>query len=103
MLGHQMLHSYLILHCLIYHYPIYLHTPPETFIAEKLQAIVSLGMANSRMKDYYDLWVICQNFKFDGSVLSKAIKTTFVHIYVHTFGIVCDSMSFFGYVRFTRE
>lgn len=51
--------------------------PPETVIAEKYQALVSLGMANSRMKDFFDLWIIAQEFEFDGSVLSVAIHNTF--------------------------
>jgi len=31
--------------------------PPEAVVAEKLHAMVALGMANSRMKDFYDLWL----------------------------------------------
>lgn len=51
--------------------------PPETFVAEKLQAIISLGMTNSRMKDYYDLWIVCRKFEFVGLELVKAITSTF--------------------------
>lgn len=51
--------------------------PPETFVAEKLHAIVSLGMINSRMKDYYDLWIVCKKFDFEGPTLVKAITSTF--------------------------
>ena len=51
--------------------------PFETVIAEKYQALVNLGMANSRMKDYYDLWIISREFKFNGLTLSKAIDNTF--------------------------
>jgi predicted nucleotidyltransferase component of viral defense system len=51
--------------------------PPETVIAEKFQAMVSLGIANSRMKDFYDIWYLCQNFRFEGIILSRAIKATF--------------------------
>lgn len=36
--------------------------PPETVVAEKLQAMVELGMRNSRMKDFYDLWAISETF-----------------------------------------
>ena len=46
-------------------------------VAEKYQALVNLGMANSRMKDFYDLWVIAREFDFDGLTLSKAIRNTF--------------------------
>jgi predicted nucleotidyltransferase component of viral defense system len=51
--------------------------PPETVIAEKFQAMVALGIANSRMKDFYDIWYLCQNFSFEGITLSRAIKATF--------------------------
>jgi hypothetical protein len=51
--------------------------PIETVIAEKLETIVSKGVLNSRMKDFYDLRILSQEFEFDGSNLSKAIKATF--------------------------
>jgi Nucleotidyl transferase AbiEii toxin, Type IV TA system len=51
--------------------------PPETVVAEKFEAMVQLGMANSRMKDYYDVWVMMRTFTFDGAVLASAIKATF--------------------------
>jgi predicted nucleotidyltransferase component of viral defense system len=51
--------------------------PIETVIAEKLETIVSKGVLNSRMKDFYDLRILSQKFEFDGSNLSKAIKATF--------------------------
>ena len=51
--------------------------PPETVVAEKLEALVSLGVANSRMKDFFDLWAISRTFAFDGPVLTKAIRATF--------------------------
>jgi hypothetical protein len=40
--------------------------PPETVIAEKFEAIVSIGVANTRMKDFYYLWMLAQNFPFEG-------------------------------------
>lgn len=46
-------------------------------IAEKFHAIVDLGMANSRMKDYYDLWIISQTFEIDRLRLAGAISATF--------------------------
>ncbi len=49
----------------------------ETVIAEKFHAIVDLGMANSRMKDYFDLRFLSMNFAFDGSDLCLAIESTF--------------------------
>jgi len=51
--------------------------PPETVVAEKFQAIVALGMLNSRMKDFFDLWAIAETFSFDGTVLAEAIRATF--------------------------
>ncbi len=49
----------------------------ETVVAEKLHAMVVLGMLNSRMKDFYDLWTLLHKFSFDGELLSKAIVATF--------------------------
>ena len=51
--------------------------PRETVVAEKYQALANLGMANSRMKDFYDLWIIAREFDFDGETLSDAIRNTF--------------------------
>ena len=51
--------------------------PRETVVAEKFQAMVALGMANSRMKDFFDLWVLSRDFAFDGATLVKAIAATF--------------------------
>jgi len=51
--------------------------PPETVVAEKLEALVSLGIRNSRMKDFFDLWVMAKTFAFDGLVLTAAIGATF--------------------------
>ena len=52
-------------------YPIY------TVVAEKLHAIALLGMANSRLKDYFDLWVLMERETLDSELLAKAIRTTF--------------------------
>lgn len=51
--------------------------PRETVVAEKYEAIVSLGMLNSRMKDFYDLWVLASSFPFDGKTLAAAVRATF--------------------------
>ena len=51
--------------------------PKETVIAEKLEAMVVLGMANSRMKDFYDVWMISRELQFDGQTLARAIQATF--------------------------
>ncbi len=52
-------------------YPIY------TVVAEKLEAVVLLGQANSRMKDFFDLWFLSRNFDFDRQTLVTAIEATF--------------------------
>jgi len=49
----------------------------ETTIAEKLEAMVKLGELNSRMKDFYDIWLLSRQFPFDGIDLQKAITGTF--------------------------
>lgn len=51
--------------------------PAETLIAEKFQAMVALGIATSRMKDYYDLWWLACTRHFDGTQLADAIEATF--------------------------
>ncbi len=51
--------------------------PQYTVIAEKFEAIVSLGMANSRMKDYFDLWVLLRNADLDQQTLEQAVQATF--------------------------
>lgn len=51
--------------------------PRETVVAEKLQAIVALDAANSRIKDFYDLLFLSRSFAFEGSELSAAILATF--------------------------
>ncbi|MBI2387043.1 MAG: nucleotidyl transferase AbiEii/AbiGii toxin family protein [Elusimicrobia bacterium] len=53
--------------------------PPETVVAEKFEAMVKLGMINTRMKDFYDLWLLSRQFDFDGETLAEAIRTTFAH------------------------
>lgn len=49
----------------------------ETVIAEKFQAMVALGRANSRMKDFYDIWILSRTFAFDDDRLARAIAATF--------------------------
>lgn len=49
----------------------------ETVIAEKFQAMVTLGRANSRMKDLYDIWALSKTYDFKGGSLARAIAATF--------------------------
>jgi predicted nucleotidyltransferase component of viral defense system len=51
--------------------------PMETVVAEKLQAMTVLAETNSRMKDFYDVWVMQQHFEFGGEQLARAIQATF--------------------------
>ena len=46
-------------------------------IAEKLEAVVTLGLQNSRLKDYFDFWFLAHRFAFDGEVLTSSITGTF--------------------------
>jgi len=49
----------------------------ETVVAEKFQAMVMFGLANTRMKDFYDIWILSRNYEFDGERLSHGIAATF--------------------------
>lgn len=49
----------------------------ETIVAEKFEAMIKLGVLNSRMKDFFDIWALSQNFEFDGTELAEAIWKTF--------------------------
>jgi len=68
------------------HYPVILGEMPRphlyaypryTVVAEKLEALTALGMLNSRMKDFFDLWILIKHSEFDGPTLSRAIAATF--------------------------
>jgi hypothetical protein len=51
--------------------------PRETVVAEKFEAMVKLGITNTRMKDFHDLYSLSLLFSFEGQVLSEAIIRTF--------------------------
>jgi hypothetical protein len=51
----------------------------ESAIAEKFEAMIALGELNSRMKDFYDIWLLSRQFDFDGQVLATAIAQTFAN------------------------
>ena len=51
----------------------------NSVVAEKFEAFVSLGLANSRYKDFYDIYVLANRYNFDGTELMNAIKETFNH------------------------
>jgi len=50
--------------------------PPETTIAEKFEVMLKRGAANSRMKDFHDIWWLAQSRVFDGKVLAAAVRAT---------------------------
>ena len=56
--------------------PLILVYPPETSIAEKLEAMLDRGMQNSRMKDLYDVYTLSRMFEFEGSTLVEALNAT---------------------------
>lgn len=66
-------------------YPTILDLPPpqirvysqESIIAEKFEAMVKLAELNTRVKDFFDIWFLSENFDFQGGRLAKAIKNTF--------------------------
>lgn len=49
----------------------------ETVVAEKFEAMVSLGEINTRYKDFYDVWKISQTEALEGNILQQAIQATF--------------------------
>ncbi len=52
-------------------------TTPETAIAEKFEAMVTLDIANARVKDFFDIWLLSERREFSGTVLFDAIRATF--------------------------
>ncbi len=53
--------------------------PMASVVAEKAQIMLSLGLLNSRMKDFYDIWVLSTQFEHDFSMLYEAMRHTFAH------------------------
>ena len=51
--------------------------PPESVISEKFESMVKLGLLNSRMKDFYDVWLMIRRFDFDGGNLAESLHRTF--------------------------
>lgn len=68
-------------------YPTILDFPPprisaytrESLVAEKLEAMISLGEINSRMQDFFDVWVLSRESAFEGKVLAEAVRRTFAN------------------------
>lgn len=49
----------------------------ESAVAEKFHAMVRRGLLNSRMKDFFDVWVLSRQFDFEGAALTAAVSETF--------------------------
>ena len=49
----------------------------ESAIAEKLETMVRFGAVNSRVKDFFDIWLLCRQFDFDGQTVGRAVEATF--------------------------
>lgn len=49
----------------------------ESVIAERFHTIARFGNLNSRMKDFYNIWLLCRQFDFDGATLFNAVRLTF--------------------------
>ena len=67
--------------------------PLETVIAEKFHAMVALGRANSRMKDYYDVWMLMSAFEIEPERLRRAISATFARRNTVIPAVVPDGLS----------
>ncbi len=70
--------------------------PRETVVAEKFEAMTKLGLLNSRMKDFYDLWILLKRFNFAGITLATAIRRTFTHRNTAVVGQPTALLSLFG-------
>lgn len=57
--------------------PLILVYPLEAVVAEKLEAMISLGVTTSRMKDFFDVHALASSFAFEGEILAGAIRATF--------------------------
>lgn len=53
--------------------------PAENVVSEKFEAMIKLGLLNSRMKDFYDIWLMMHQFDFEGSKLTEALRRTFTY------------------------
>lgn len=49
----------------------------ESAVAEKFEAMVKLGVLNSRVKDFFDIWLLSRQFDFDGTMIARAVTETF--------------------------
>lgn len=74
----------------------------ESTIAEKFQAMVKLGILNSRMKDFYDIWFLSRTFNFKGEHLANAFTRTFKNRNTEITGTLAIFKSSFGREKQTQ-
>ena len=67
--------------------------PRYTIVSEKFSNMVVRGMLNSRLKDYYDIWMLARTFDFSGEVLAEAIARTFERRRINIPDSIPDSLS----------
>jgi len=79
--------------------------PPEASVAEKFQAMVSLGTDNSRMKDFHDMWALSSALPFDGASLGRAIEACFTRrgTPLATAGTHCLTPGFYDTPKLTER
>lgn len=73
--------------------PILLGYTPESSIAEKFHAMVNLDMVNTRMKDFYDIWLLLTTLDLDEAILREAIRQTFSQRDTHLPGEVPTALT----------
>ena len=106
----EMIHYFTILDLPV---PILFGYSKESTIAEKLEAMVKFGSLNSRMKDFYDIWLLSRQFDFHGGLLTEAISKTFtnrktklpsdINVFLHTLlGDPLKERQWNGFIRSNR-
>ena len=81
-----------------------LHTYPKvTSIAEKFEAMVQLGIRNSRMKDFHDIWALSETFSFDGAELQEAVACCFERRGTHLLAETPDALASAFYSNMERQ
>ena len=77
--------------------------PQVTTIAEKFETMVQLGLVNSRMKDFYDIWLLSEIFVFDGAELQQAIARCFERRGTHLSAEMPDALGPGFYAETERQ
>lgn len=75
----------------------------ESVIAEKLETIARLGLLNSRIKDFYDIWLLSRQHSFEGEILQRAMEETFSNRGTELTGSVTRAIGDFSKAAITQE